>query len=458
MAPTRNSVQFSAAPAVRGPFHIYQPMFNFLYTAATTAAAPFVAAYLALTPRYRPLLRRFHPYVPLLPWSPLWVHACSVGEVMTARPLIERLRERFPQIPIVLTAATRTGHDQAEQIDAADHVLWFPIDQPWIVRHFITRLQPRALVLIETELWPALLRECARANVPIVLANGRLSDRHFPRYRRLRPFLRPHIARISAAGMQNLQYAERLELLGCPRQRITVTGNTKFEPPVTTHADQDRATQRAELGLKNDELVLLFGSTRPGDEALAAQCWRALHDAAPNLQLIIAPRHPDRRLADALEPFGGASPRRSEGAAFRDGNRILFLDTLGELRHFYAIADIAVVGGSFFPGVDGHNPLEPAAAGAATVFGPYMANFADAARTLVQTGAAVQVSDPAELSPLLMRLVADANARRDMAEKAAAAIAANRGALDATVALIASVLDATAANPIATQGHVARRQ
>ncbi|MEX2016743.1 MAG: 3-deoxy-D-manno-octulosonic acid transferase, partial [Candidatus Hydrogenedentales bacterium] len=428
------------------PIRIHHALMYSVYTAATALAAPLVAAYLAVMPRHRPLVRRFWPAAPRDGGGPIWVHACSVGEVATARPLIERLRMRYPDTPLVLTTTTTTGRAQARATTPADDLLWFPIDQPWVVRSFVARLRPRMLVLIETELWPAILRECSRARVPVVLVNGRLSDRHFPRYRRLRSWLQPYIGTIASAGMQNALYADRLVSLGCPQERISVTGNLKFDDGISASAGAERESLRLQLAIAPDDVVLLFGSTRPGDEALAAQCWQNLREEMPRLRLIIAPRHPDRRLTDALAPFGGAAPLRSEGATFAD-SRVLFLDTLGELKRFYAIADVAVIGGSFFPGVDGHNPLEPAASGTATMFGPYMANFGDAAACLAEAGGARQLSAATELLPVLRQLLSDAGARDRLGSRARAVLEENRGALDATVALVGAVLDSTQTEP-----------
>lgn len=419
-------------------------MANCLYNTALTLAAPAAAAYLAAT-RRRALLGRFRPALPPdgRPHA-LWVQACSVGEYNTAKPLLQAL-ERHPEAPpLLLTVSTLTAREMATKAPSTP-LTWFPFDHPLSVRGFLHRARPRALILMETELWPNILHQCAAANIPVILVNGRLSDRHLPRYRRLRRFIAPMLQSITAAGMQNDEYAARIAELGLPRDRIRITGNIKFDG-VTTRVDPARLAElRQQHGFDPGAPILVFGSTRPGDEHLAAQCWQSLLGQIPNLRLIIAPRHADR-LAEAVAPFHGEPYLlRSQliGGRHWAGERILFIDTLGELISFYALATVAVVGGSFYPGVNGHNPLEPAGLGIPTVFGPHMRNFIDPARELTIHGGAVQVDTPEALVPELHRLLTGAQARSQLAANAAAAIARNQGALDRTLALIMEVLDRT---------------
>jgi len=417
-------------------------MIHWLYNAALTLAAPAGAVYLAATRRTE-LLQRFHPAMPpgLQPGA-LWLQACSVGEYNTAKPLLQALERQPDTSPLLLTVSTLTAREMATKA-VSTPLTWFPFDHPLSVAGFLRRARPRALILMETELWPNILRHCARARIPVILVNGRLSDRHLPRYRRLRPIIAPMLRAITAAGMQNDEYAARIAGLGMPPERIHVTGNIKFDG-VATQIDPARlASLRRQHGFDSADTILVFGSTRPGDERLAAECWQNLRTQFPNLRLIIAPRHADR-LADAVAPFRGEPyllrSQVKEGRRW-EGERILFVDTLGELLAFYALATVAVVGGSFYPGVNGHNPLEPAGLGIPTVFGPYMRNFIDPARELTIHNGAVQVDSPQALTPALALLLADPGARAQLAQNAAAAIARNQGALDRTVALIRHALE-----------------
>ncbi|MBN2307667.1 MAG: hypothetical protein JXR94_01775 [Candidatus Hydrogenedentes bacterium] len=413
-----------------------------MYDIATTLAAPLGAVRLALSSRHRPLLRRFAPPVPPLPERPIWIQACSVGEVSVAKSLLGALRERWPDTPVLLTCSTVAGRAQADSACADVARAWFPFDHALSVRRFIRQARPRALVLVETELWPNVLRGARRHGVPVVIVNGRLSDKHFPRYRRFRRWLRPALRCITAAGMQNQEYAGRLAELGVDPGAIHVTGNTKFDGVATDVPAETRARLRAENGFQEDQPILLFGSTRPGDETLASQCWRELREEFPALRLVIAPRHL-KRLDEATAPFDEPLLFRSQVREGRApaGERVLILDTMGELVAFYASATVAVIGGSFFPGVEGHNPLEPAALGVPTVFGPYMRNFVDPARVLVEGGGAEQVARPDELAGALRVLLRDPERRAAMAARGRAAVLANRGAIGRNLDVLEAVLE-----------------
>lgn len=414
------------------------PMMYPVYQVATSLAAPFGAAWLVVHPRYRPLLRRFAPVIPNgLAAAPLWVHACSVGEVNTSRPLVRAMAQRWPDVPVCLTVSTVAGHDLAGKTCADVPCTWLPFDHLVCVRRFVRRMRPRALVVMETELWPNLLREARRFGAAVMLANGRLSDKHLQRYERLRGLLRPVVAQLTLAGMQNQEYAERLVALGAPPRVVHVTGNTKFDGVATSIGPHVVADLRAETGLDADRPCVVFGSTRPGDEALAAACWKGLRDEFPAAQLVIAPRHIER-LGETLAPFDEPLLLRTHVQQGRRpaGERVFVLDTVGDLVRFYALATVAVIGGSFYPGVNGHNPLESAALGVPTVFGPYMRNFVDPARELVEAGGAVQVGDPEGLADTLRRLLADPEERARLSARAGEAVRRNQGATDRTLDLL----------------------
>ena len=411
-----------------------------LYKIVVTLATPFVALWLAMSARRRPLLARFRP-LPALNFDtpPIWVHACSVGEVNTARPILEALQRRWPETPRLITVSTPAAMALAQDIQLPAHAAWFPFDNPFLVGRFLRRLRPKALLLIETELWPCVITQTRASGAPVLLVNGRLSDTRAASYRRFAAIFRPAIRCITSAGMQNERYAERLRGLGADPARVTITGNTKFDSAPARLRNDERSALRTSLRVPPEAPVLVFGSTRPGDEALAAQCWERLKERLPGLVLILAPRHLER-LPEAWEAFK-ASPLflRSEldtaGAGMRDGGVVL-LDTHGELSRIYAIATVAVVGGSFYPGVDGHNPIEPAAQGIPAVFGPYMRNFQDAADALLAQDGAVQVGSAGALHSELESLLNDSGARARLGENASRTVLENRGATERTLELI----------------------
>lgn len=409
-----------------------------MYNAATALSAPFVAAYLAVHPKHRRLLARFSPAVPQVHSSPIWIQACSVGEVNATLPLIAALRERMPKVPVVLTVSTRTGHDLATSVLKDTPVTWFPFDYAFSVSRFVRALKPRMLVLVETEIWPNAVRIARRAGAPVIVVNGRLSDKHFGKYEKLRNFLMPVFSRISAAGMQNEEFARRIASLGVSEDTISVTGNTKFDATPKDLSEDERSHVRKENGFGPNQPILVFGSTRPGDEQLALRSWTLLRESFPELGLIVAPRHLNR-LDDALKPFKDVPILlRSDILKGKkpSGEKVLVVDTFGELTSFYAIASVAVIGGSFFPGVNGHNPIEAAALGIPVVFGPYMRSFPDPARVLLDYGAARSVADPESLAQELAELLSSAEKMRAMSKSAKEAIAANKGAIKKTVDLI----------------------
>ena len=411
-----------------------------LYDIATTFMAPCGALWLCVHPRYRCLLGRFAPEVPPLDRPPVWVQACSFGEVQAVMPLIESLHKRHAELPVLLSASTVTGRAAARSGKHNALSTWFPFDHRWVVERFVRRARPKLLVLMETELWPNVLRVARRHGVPVALANGRLSERHFVRYARWHRLFRGVFDCLTVAGVQDEVQAERFMRLGVSAERVHATGNIKFEGVRTAVPVEEQAALRREAGFGEHTPVLIFGSTRSGEEAIAARCWSVLRNEFPDLRLVVAPRHPER-IHDVLREFTEPVLRRSEVRSGRapKGERVLIVDTMGELVSFYSIATVAVVGGSFQRRVNGHNPLEPAGLGVPTVFGPHMRDFVDPARVLVECGGAKQLP-VGELLPTLRELLGDPDARAAMSTRARDAIARNQGATERTVDLLEPLL------------------
>lgn len=417
-------------------------MLNLLYNAGLRCAAPLVRRHLNADPAHRPLLARFES-PSATPEAPIWIQACSVGEVNTAAPLVAALQEALPEVPVLLTASTTTGHALAQKKFGEEQVAWFPFDTPAAVRAFYDAVQPRLLVLIETELWPNVIAEAKRRGVPVLIVNGRISEKHFGRYRRARPLLRSMFGGIAHAAMQSDDHASRLAALGVAPERITVTGNLKYDAAPSEVASVLRKRLRAEYGFGPEDPILIFGSTHPGEEALASACWTVLREEFPRLRLIVAPRHIDR-IAEAITPFGAESDTRSAMKHRRPATppRVVHLDTHGELVNHYAIATLVVIGGSFYPGVEGHNPLEAAALGVPTVFGPHMKNFDDMVRALKAADAASQVSCPEDLYDCLHHLLSDSAGLQRRGTAARRVVLEGRGATARNVDLIQHYLQA----------------
>lgn len=417
-------------------------MLHLAYNLLWAAAQPLGRAHLATSRKNAPLRARMRPDVPAFPHPPIWIHACSVGEVGVARTLALALQKDMAGQPMLFTASTPTGMEQAQrQLAALGGVAWCPFDAPGTVRRFLHAVQPRMLVLIETEIWPNLQREAERAGIPVVLVNGRLSAKHFQRYQRATGLFAPAFARLTVAAMQDETTRDRIVALGARPDHVCITGNMKFDAVATTIDASTRSRLRAQHGIPAEAPILLFGSTRPGDEAIAAACWKSLRDEFPLLHLMIAPRHLDR-VEDALAPFSEAVLRRSTLAkgALPAGQRVHCIDTHGELVNLYATASIAVVGGSFSDDIQGHNPLEPAALGIPTFFGPHMQNFPDPAAALLGVQGAIQVDGPGELLPQLRRLLEDPAERRHMGTRARKAVLERQGATQRNVRIIKELL------------------
>ncbi len=353
------------------------------------------------------------------------------------------MMERWPRASIALTVSTPTGLALAHG-QAPVPVLWFPLDHPRTVRLFFDDLRPRALILIETELWPIVLATAHARCIPVALVNGRLSDSRAAAYRRAAALWRPVVRPFAAAAMQTAAYADRIAGLGLDRARITVTGNIKYDAVPAASSPEERTALRAELGIAPDAPVIVFGSTRDGDEALAARCYAHLRDHVPGLRFVIAPRHLDRVSVAQQALSGVPHVLRSSlhGAADRSAP-VIILDTHGELRRVYGLATIAVVCGSFYPGVNGHNPIEPAAQGVATIYGPYMGNFGDITAQLLATGGAMQVSSADVLADALASLLSDGARRCALGEAGRSVVIENQGALQRTRDVLAPLVERT---------------
>ncbi len=374
----------------------------------------------------------------------IWIHAVSVGEVQAARTLIPGLRDRYPGHRLWLSTTTRTGRAVAAGIEAVDGLFYFPLDLPPAVDRVLDRVRPVLFVAVDTELWPNLLRRCARRGVRTMLVNGRISDRSYPRYRLVRRWFRRVLADVDRCCAQSDESARRLVDLGAPADRVVMTGNLKFDalpapPPAPAARDDDLPRS---LGLAPDRPVLMAASTHPGEEEPVLDAFRRLRSAVPDLVLLLAPRHPERgaEVAALAAARGLAAVRRSrlpeDGAGRAD---VVVLDTVGELAALFPAATVVFVGGSLVP-VGGHNVIEPAARGRPVVFGPHMENFAEIAELFLAHRAARRVSGAEELESVLAGLLADPRQRAELGTAARSLVEANRGAAARSLAEIAAVL------------------
>ncbi len=432
-------------------------MYGALLRLAWSAALPYQIVTALLTGRRCPRLGERLGEPPGRP-APrpggLWIHAVSVGEVRLALPLIARLRERFPGLASHLTTVTTTGRALAEEAMQGrgsarpDSVSDLPFDLAGSMGRLLGRLEPAAVLIVETEIWPNLLRACGRRGVPVMLVNGRISPAAHARYRLVRGCLGRVLRDVSLFLMQSEEDAGRILDLGAPPERVRVTGNIKYDIPIPDAAPGDL---RRRLGLSPGEPLFVAGSTAPGEEDPVLEAFHLLRGHDRSTRLVLAPRHPERfaRAEAALRRAGlrvalwshVAAAGAVEPAGPLPSYDALLLDAVGVLPRFYAVADVVFVGGSLVAR-GGHNLLEPAALGKPVLFGPHTDNFRAIARALTDAGAGFVARDGRELGALAVNLLSDRVAYAVASTMARKVVEANRGALDRTLAMLAEALPA----------------
>lgn len=376
----------------------------------------------------------------------IWIHAVSVGEVLTARALLPELRQRYPRLRIFLSTTTMTGQEIARNnLQYVDAVFYFPFDFAFIVNRTLRLVKPRLFIMMETEIWPNLLRACRRAGIKTVLVNGRISARSYPRYRLARGFFRRVLADVDRCCMQSDESARRIIDIGAPRERVSVTGSLKFDSldvPGTPAADRGRNRVLRYFRMSAGRPVIIAASTRKGEEVFVFEAFQRIRATMTTALLIIAPRKPEQwdEVERLARRAGWNVTRRSELRVDDEPRQdVVLLDTVGELAQLYHVATVVFVGGSLVD-TGGHNILEPAVFGKPIVFGPYMQNFAEIAETFLNNAAAIQVRDGRELESTLLGLLGDPVRRASLGAAARALVEANRGARGRTLATIAQLL------------------
>ncbi len=373
--------------------------------------------------------------------DPIWIHAVSVGEVLAAKPLVRALAAAQPDLPLVTSTVTVAGQLLArKELGSSATVLYFPFDWDFSIRHFLDSVHPRVVVLMETELWPNFLKNCKRKGIPVLLVNGRISDKSFARYRHVPWLAAAMIRTLNRIGAQTATDRDRFIQLGARAEQVTVTGNLKFDLPVSDIDEDDPLLQGIRSALKLDHRtpVIVVGSSMKGEESLFISAFNEIRRIAPNAKLILAPRHPERfdEVTQILSDSGLAFRRRSLIGTETQITTcdVLLLDTIGELRRVYSLASVVIIGGSFLP-FGGHNPLEPAGLGKAIVFGPEMSNFREIARLFIEQHAALQC--PAQSLPhTVSQLLGDEGARTHLGQRAVEVFRQNQGAAESSLQIL----------------------
>jgi 3-deoxy-D-manno-octulosonic-acid transferase len=419
------------------------------YSALFTLLLPLIVLRMLLRSRRAPAYRqRLAERFGIFP-SPddqrpgIWVHAVSLGETLAARPLIERLLAEWPDHRLIVTTTTPTGSAQVCNAfgERVFHV-YAPWDTPGAVKRFLARIKPELLVLMETELWPNMLHYSHASGCQIMLANARLSARSAAGYARFPSGTRDMLSALNWIGAQSDSDAQRFLALGMDASRVSVTGSIKFDVQLDADLRAQAATLRAQWQLAQRP-VAIFASTHEGEDEIALQMLTVLRAQNPATLMLLAPRHPERfdKVYALCRADGWQLARRSRGEIPDSQTDVLLVDTLGELLQLFGVADLAVIGGSFFDR-GGHNPLEASAWGIPVLCGPSMFNFADITRRLKEAGALLQYADAAQMLSQLPSLLADEEGLRRRGCAALAVMDANRGALDALNTAVRRLLGA----------------
>ena len=426
-------------------------LYNVVLLAALVVSSPLWLWRIATTHKYRQGLaerlgcvpRRLATLFALAGERPLiWFHAVSVGEVMAITRLVKNLEDALPGYQILISTTTRTGQALARERFGLNRVFYCPLDLPWAVRAYLNVLKPSLLVLAETEFWPNLLSGCSHRGIPVAVVNARISDRSWPRYRRLRILWRPFLSRLSRVLAQSPADAERLLAIGCRPKSVTVAGNLKFDVRAAKEADATRILKSISGGLQ----LIVAGSTLEGEESALLEAWSRLLAADSQLVMVLAPRHPERfsAIATLLEKSGVPWCKRSdwneESAQQLRRGEIVLLDTIGELASVYSLAGVAFVGGSLIS-AGGHNPLEPAQFGVPIVMGPHYANFRAITDDLLAQHA-IRIAAKEELAQTIINLLHDRSAADAMGERAKQVFDRQAGATDRCAAALCELLTA----------------
>ena len=408
-----------------------------LYTLLFHLGLPLVAIRLWLRARKAPAYarrigERFALNLPPMQPGGIWVHAVSVGESIAAAPMIRALLTRYPQLPITVTCMTPTGSERIQALFADEPRIqhcYLPYDLPWAAARFLDRIKPKLGVIMETELWPNLIHQCAKRGIPVALANARLSARSAKGYARFARLTRPMLEAMSLIAVQTQTEAERFRQLGARPECVEVTGSIKFDLSIDPQL-WVKARELREQWQAQERPVWIAASTHEGEDEIVLAAHRQLLAHYPNALLMLVPRHPERfnSVFELCQREGFVTVRRSQHTPVSAQTQVLLGDTMGELLFLYAVADSAFVGGSLVPN-GGHNVLEPAALGKPVLSGPHLFNFLEIAALLREAGALEEVDDAPGLAVAVQRLFELPQDAQLMAEAGLKVMQANQGAL-----------------------------
>ncbi|MBI5789035.1 MAG: 3-deoxy-D-manno-octulosonic acid transferase [Candidatus Schekmanbacteria bacterium] len=372
----------------------------------------------------------------------IWVHAVSMGETAAVAPLIEAIKQRYPQYQILLTTVTETGQEMAHKnLPQIDAHLFFPLDFDSALNRIFAQVSPKLVILAETEIWPNFLHHLKKRNIPVLLVNGRISQKSFQHYKLAKFFMRRVLGDIRHFSMQTKEDAERIIQIGAAPEAVSISGNLKFDQRQSLLSAGERKNLRDRLKIPPAALVWVVGSTHPGEEEIILPSFKELKQKHSDLIMILVPRHPERwkPVEDLLTKAGIGFVRKTNLVKEAGLQPVVLLDTIGELAAIYSLASVVFMGGTLVP-IGGHNILEAALYSKAIVFGPYMNNFAEIARLFTEKNAALQVKNVQELNQVMDELLADAHLRSRLGQAAVKVIEENQGATERSLASIGKYL------------------
>ncbi|EAS48010.1 3-deoxy-D-manno-octulosonic-acid transferase [marine gamma proteobacterium HTCC2207] len=418
-------------------------MFRFIYSVVFYLITPLIILRLVIrglaAPNYRKRWgQRFGFFTPSeSSKETIWLHAVSVGETLAAVPLVKALQEKYPERRLLITCMTPTGSERITAAfgDSVDHS-YAPYDTPDAVARFLKRVQPKMLIIMETELWPNTVAACYKRQIPVILANGRLSEKSARGYARVSKLSGPMVAQLSAVAAQHGDDGGRFIALGLPVEKLHITGNIKFDLELNAQIRLSAEALRQQWDGTNQRPVLLAASTHRGEDEIILQAFSLIKQSVNNALLVLVPRHPERfnQVGDLCLDAGYSLARRSNNDS-TDNADILLGDTMGELMTFFGACDIAFVGGSLVSN-GGHNMIEPAAWGKPTLSGLSVFNFAEVSRLLAEAGGLSLVEDAAALAESVIVLMKNPEQAQQMGLSAQQVAEANRGALERLLAVI----------------------
>ncbi|MFM8573768.1 MAG: 3-deoxy-D-manno-octulosonic acid transferase [Pirellula sp.] len=427
-----------------------QWILNLIYLALLVLASPWILWRSITQGRYRRGWRqKLLGTLPSFDGAPtkIWFHAVSVGELQVIRPLIEQATREFPSERLLITTSTDSGYELAQKLYSKHTVSFAPLDFSWAISNALDRAQPNLIVLAELELWPNWITIASKRQIPIVVINGRLSEKSLHGYSRIAPISKRIVRKLAWVGSQSDTIRDRFIRLGFDPTKIDTVGNIKFDGANSDRTHPEVRSRAEQLGLNDSTTrVWLCGSTQAPEEKLCLDTFCELADRFPNLKLILVPRHPERfeevaKMVQATElAWGRRSSMSTESLDLRW--RIFLADSVGELRWWWGLAHLGFVGGSF-GARGGQNMIEPCAYGVATCYGPNTRNFADIVQILNEAAAATQLETPNDLKPWVVRMLVDEPSRILVARRAESVTQIHRGATDRTWAKITQILNRT---------------